>query len=110
MSTDPGQHIYVLRVTRLEMLTEGPTADEAEHLQAHASHIERLTEDGIVLMAGRTQTADASTFGLVILAASSNDAAADVMASDPAISGGVMTGELFPYNVAFVSPDILNAP
>lgn len=101
------QYIYTLRVTRLEMLSTGPSAEESEVLQQHVSYLEHLTVTGNVLLSGRTQTTDASTFGIVIINATTEERATEIMANDPAIRGGVMSGELFPYRIALVSPDIL---
>ena len=60
-------YLYLLKATRLGMLTEGPTDGEAVVLGQHLDYLARLGEEGTVLLAGRTQTHDESTFGLVIL-------------------------------------------
>ena len=52
----------------------------------------------------RTQTTDASTFGIVILRAGSPDEARQVMAEGPAVRARVMRAELFPFRVAGVGP------
>ena len=109
MNDNRSQHIYVLQVARPEMLTGGPSPQEAAILDDHVSYLDRLSKAGAVLLAGRTQTADASTFGLVILARCTEAEGADIMAADPAVAGGVMTARLYPYRTAFVSPDIVNA-
>jgi len=83
------------------MLSEGPTAAEARVLQAHSEYLESLAAAGHLELAGRTQTTDPSTFGIVIFHAADLDAARGVMEADPGVAGGVMSGELFPYRVAF---------
>ncbi|MBT7371691.1 MAG: hypothetical protein HN816_13650, partial [Gammaproteobacteria bacterium] len=90
------QFIYVLRPVRLEMLTEGPTATESEAVSAHVAYLEENAAAGTVLLAGRSQTADEDTFGIVILKAASLEAAAEFMANDPAIKGDAMSARLFP--------------
>ena len=102
------QYIYVLKPVRLEMLTEGPTDAEAAAVQGHVEHLEQQAKAGTVLLAGRTQTADSDTFGLVILQAESETEAAQMMESDPAITGQAMTATLFPYQVAVISESILS--
>ncbi len=97
-----GQWIYVLKVTRLEMLTEGSTPEEDEIVRRHFAYLEDLTEQGVMILVGRTQTADESTFGIAIFEAEGEAAARDIMANDPAVVGGVMTASLYPYQVALM--------
>jgi uncharacterized protein YciI len=104
---DPvSEFLYRLVVTRPTMLTDGPSAAERDAVAAHVAYLERLAIAGVVLLFGRTQTTDASTFGIVILRAPSPDAARHVMVEDPAVRAGVMRAELFPFRVAGVSPHL----
>ena len=107
MKDNRKQFLYKLKVTRLEMLTDGPSLEEGEVLADHMSYLQRLSADGTVLMAGRTQTADESTFGIVIFLAESEEDAVAVMNRDPAVSEGLMSATLFPYAIATVSAKIL---
>ena len=100
------QFIYVLKPLRLAMLTDGPTPAEAEAVQAHVDYLEAESRAGRVLVAGRTQTADEATFGIVILRAASIEVAQQQMQSDPAVAGGAMTATLYPYRIAVVADDI----
>lgn len=95
------QWLYVLRVTRPDMLTNGPTTEESATIGRHAAHVDQLAKDGVMLMVGRTQTSTPDTLGLAVFVADDEAAARRIMASDPAIKEGVMTGELFPYKIAF---------
>ncbi|MBL1217871.1 MAG: hypothetical protein D8M59_10295 [Planctomycetes bacterium] len=97
------QYLYRVQPTRTEMLSEGPTEDEAAIVQAHFEYLQRLTRDGIVLMAARTLTTDSDSFGIVIFEADSVDAARSLMNGDPAVHEGVMSAELFPCRVALWS-------
>jgi uncharacterized protein YciI len=101
------QYIYKLQPTRPEMLTQGPTDAESEALQGHVAYLTRLSEESAVLLAGRTQTTDESTFGLVILKAESESEARDIMKNDPAVKHGVMSAELFPYQISMLSSSIV---
>lgn len=103
------QYVYLLRPRRLAMLTEGPTPEEGEALAGHVAYLERLAAEGDVLIAGRTQTTDEHTLGLVVLQAASEKAANRVMNGDPAVAGGVMSAALFPYRIAVLSPHIQEA-
>ena len=95
------EFIYLLRVKRLEMLTENPLPQEDASLQRHFSYLQKLTKEGRVRLAGRTSNNDASTFGLVILTAASRQEAAELMAADPAVAEGVMSADLYPFRIAF---------
>ena len=98
---DPApQFLYRLQVTRLEMLRGGPTPEEARVVGAHLSYLKKLAEEGVVVLAGRTQTNDETTFGIVILNAADESAARAVMDNDPAVKGSVMHATLFPFRVA----------
>jgi uncharacterized protein YciI len=94
------QFLYTTHPTRVEMLTHGPTPEEDETVGRHADYLKDLAERGVVLLAGRTQTRDAQTFGIVILRAESEDAARAVMERDPAVAGRVMRATLYPYRIA----------
>ena len=96
------QFLYRIQAKRVEMLTEGPTPDEATVLSKHTAYLSELTEQGVVLLAGRTQNTDDSSFGIVILQADSFDSAKAIMESDPAVRDGVMRSELYPYKIAFI--------
>ena len=94
------QFIYTIKPTRLEMLTAGPTPEEEEILSRHFAHLQDMAQKGVVVLAGRTQTADDMTFGIVILNADTEEEARQHMESDPAVEGGVMHAELYPFRVA----------
>ena len=96
------QFIYVLKPTRLEMLTEGPTPEEAETVSRHFAYLKDLTEKGVLILVGRTQNRDESTIGLAIFEAEDESAARMIMENDPAVVGGVMRATLYPYKVALI--------
>ena len=100
------QYIYKIRLVRPELLTDGPTAQEAEALQGHAAYLAALAAEDKVLLAGRTQIEDAEAFGIVILSVTSEQEAETIMNNDPAVLHGVMNASLFPYQIAFMSPNI----
>lgn len=94
------QYIYRIVPSRPEMLTEGPTADEGRLAGEHFQYLQQLTSTGVCLIAGRTQNSDASTFGIVIFSASSEESAREIMSNDPAVKYGVFLGEVFPFSIA----------
>lgn len=82
------------------MLTAGPTQAEAAIVAEHFDYLRRLTEAGVVRLAGRTTDEGPATLGIVILEADDKDAAQRLMDEDPAVSGGVMTATLQPFRIA----------
>ena len=96
------QWIYVLKVTRLEMLTAGATPEEDEIVGRHFAYLKDLLEQGVVVLMGRTQNDDETTFGIVIFEADDETAARAIMQNDPAVREKVMTASLYPYRIALM--------
>jgi len=94
------QFLYKITPARLEMVTIGPTDQEAAIMSQHFNYLKSLTDEGTVLLFGRTQNSDARTFGLAIFRAASQDEAQSIMNNDPAVKERVMRAELYPYKVA----------
>jgi uncharacterized protein YciI len=92
--------IYLLRPTRAAMVDE-PTEAEKVTLSAHFERLERLTAEGTVILAGPSLS-ETDAFGLVVLDVEDEHVARSLMQSDPAIAGGVMTGELRPMRMTFL--------
>ena len=101
--SDVTHYLYRIQASRPEMLTHGPTPEEAETVSQHFAYLKQLTEQGVVVLAGRTLNTDASSFGIVILQADSEEAARNVMQHDPAVQRQVMRAELFPYRIALMA-------
>ena len=96
------QFIYVLKPTRLAMLTDGATPEEAETVSRHFAYFQDLTAKGVMILMGRTQNNDESTFGIAVFEADDEAAARSIMEHDPAVAGGVMTATLYPYRIALM--------
>ena len=60
------QYLYRIQPTRLEMLTVGPTPQEEQIVSQHFAYLKNLTEQGVVILVGRTQNNDLRTFGIAI--------------------------------------------
>jgi uncharacterized protein YciI len=101
-NVDRLRYIYRIKPTRPAMLTDGPTAAEADVISRHFDYLQRLTEAGVMILVGRTLTTDDETFGVAIFEASSEAEARQVLADDPAVREGVMQGALFPFRIALV--------
>jgi len=99
---DGGQFLYRIQAVRPEMLSDGPTDDEAAILAEHSRYLEGLAGQGKVVLCGRTQNSDPSAFGIVVFVAESDAAAREIMENDPAVSKGLMHADLFPYKIAYM--------
>ena len=97
------EFLYKIQPTRIEMLSVGPTAQETNVMSEHFNYLKDLTENGVVILAGRTLNTDLSTFGIVIFKADSDSSARKIMENDPAVKHGLMRAELFPYRVALIA-------
>jgi uncharacterized protein YciI len=96
-------YLYRIQPTRPAMLTEGPTEAEAAIVGQHFNYLKGLTEQGVVVLAGRTLNTDPSSFGIIILRADGEATARSIMEHDPAVRQGVMRAELFPYRIALMA-------
>ena len=99
------QYLYRLQPIREGFLLES-TSEEDRIVSEHFRHLQQLTQEGVVLLAGRTLNTDPTSFGIVILEAESDDAARALMENDPAVRASVFRAELFPFGVALASPRV----
>lgn len=98
------QFLYRLEPARIEMVTVGPTPEEAVIVSQHFAYLEALTQQGVMLLVGRTQDNSPDTIGLAIFQAESAAQARTIMDNDPAVKNGVMRAKLFPFKIALHSP------
>lgn len=96
------QFIYTLKLIPKLIEANSWTKTENEIVDRHFTNLQGLLAEGKLILAGRTQTMDENTFGIVILEVDSEEEAQTLMKNDPAVAGGVMTAELFPYKVALI--------
>ena len=101
--SDTTQYLYRIQPKRSNMLSEGLTPQERQTMEEHFNYLQQLTDQRILILAGRTLNVDEDTFGIAIIKVDSEDEAYIIMNNDPAVSQGVMNARLFPYRVAFIS-------
>ena len=96
------EYIYVLRLC--DRLSNGGewTALDEKAVDDHFERLKFMKSEGSLILAGRTQTGNEATFGIVIFEALSDEEADFMMKNDPAVARGIMTSELFPYKVALM--------
>jgi uncharacterized protein YciI len=96
------QYIYVFDPVRPELVTD-PNAwtEEDERIgAAHFAYLKGAAEDGVVLLAGRSQ--DGLGPAIVIFEAASDDEAIRFMEDDPFVSSGLMRASLHPFRASLV--------
>jgi uncharacterized protein YciI len=101
------EYLYKVTPAREGMVAD-PTPREEEVVGEHFAWLKTQTEQGIVLIVGRTQTTGPETFGITIFRAASDEHARDFMNQDPAVKNGVMRAEVFPYKVALMAATTLD--
>lgn len=95
--------LYRLRLNRIELLTEGPTPEEADALEGHWNHLVRLRDEGRIIFVGRSDELEPDRlFGDVVFTAPDEAAARATMESDPAVVAGVQSATLYPMRVFMV--------
>lgn len=94
------EFLAILRPTRAEMLTIGPTESEIEVIGRHFAYMKLLVEQGVAILVGRTQENTAETLGLYVFQAGDEAEAWRFVKEDPAVAEGIMAGELRPFKVA----------
>jgi len=99
---DTLQFIYQFDPIRPELVTDPDawTEEDIRISEAHFAYLKGATEDGIVLLAGRSQ--DGVGPAIVILEAETEEAAQKFMENDPFVSSGLMRASLHPFRAALV--------
>ncbi len=90
---------YFLRIAR-GVAPDELTKEEVARIGEHAAYLQRLTRDGVVLVAG--PCTDFKGPGIVIFEAPDEEAARRIMEDDPAVKAGVFVAELHPMALSFV--------
>ncbi|MBP1920859.1 YciI family protein [Youngiibacter multivorans] len=96
------EYIYVLKLC--DRLSNGGawTVEDEKAVDDHFERLKTMKSEGSLILAGRTQTGNDATFGIVIFEALNDEEADFIMKTDPAVARGVMISELFPYKVALM--------
>lgn len=97
------QFVYVLKLIPRLLSEKNWTPQDNSIVGKHFRRLQKLHQEGKVILAGRTlNEADASQFGIVILAVGSEEEARKLMEEDDAVKEQIMTAQLFPFRVALI--------
>jgi uncharacterized protein len=75
------------------------TEDEREITRAHVAYLQKLLDEGKLVLAGPSLS---PLFGVVVLEADDEDEARRLALADPFVSSGLQTVELSPFRVSFL--------
>jgi uncharacterized protein YciI len=92
--------IYKIQPSRDEAFAEGFAESEQQKISEHFDYLKRLTNEGTVLLAGKTPNIPHHGFGMVIFKAESEEAARRILDDDPAARNNVFVAELYPFGAA----------
>ena len=93
-------YIYKIQPVRPDMLSQGATEDEARITAEHFAYLQRLLEDGTLMLAGRTLTSDYSSFGIAIFDARDDEHMRQLTAADPGVAQKLFRAEWHPFRIA----------
>lgn len=79
------------------------TEYEASVIQRHLSHLQKLTQERRLLLAGRDS---AAVYGIVIFEAKDEAEARRVLDEDPAIQAGLFSGHLGLFQLSLGAPEL----
>ncbi|MFZ5352567.1 MAG: YciI family protein [Bacillota bacterium] len=103
MENSKKQYIYIIKPIPRLLDENNWTDEDRAAIGRHVEALEKYKSEGRLILAGRTQTLNEKTFGIVIVEAGSEDEAYSMMINDPAVKEGLMTAELYPYKVAIMA-------
>ncbi|WP_342600616.1 YciI family protein [Psychrobacillus sp. FSL H8-0483] len=92
------QFLYQLQLIPSLLDEDNWTSKENAIVQHHFEVLQKLQEEGKLILAGRTLNTD--PMGIVILEVNTEEEAMELMNNDPAVKEGIMEAQLFPYRVA----------
>lgn len=102
MGNEKKQFIYILKLIPNLLNVDNWTAKDEEIVDRHFAKLQELLKEGKLILAGKTAGLDEKTFGIVILEVESEEEAMNIMRNDPTVAEGIMTAELYPYEVALI--------
>jgi uncharacterized protein YciI len=94
--------LYQIKPSRDELISESYewTEEEIEIGKAHFSYLQQATEEGIVILAGRSL--DGIGPAIVIIEVESEEEAREFMQNDPFCASGLMFTTLHPFRAALM--------
>jgi len=98
-------YLYRIQPVRPEMLSAGPTSEEARITSEHFDYLKRLMDRGLLIMAGRTLNDDYSAFGIGVFNARDDAHMRQIVLEDPGVAQKLFRAEWHPYRIALLAPE-----
>lgn len=98
---------YIYKITPVNRLKieENWTDEDNKFTSDHFEYLLDLKSKGQLILAGKTDGLDETTYGIVIFTADSDEEAKSIMDNDPALKNNVMIGTLHKYSVAIFNKE-----
>lgn len=92
----------ILTLTEKYQVVKNWTKNDEDIVGEHFQRLTRYKNEGVVILAGRTQTEfdDTEGMGLVIFYAKDEKEALQFMMDDPAVKNKIMQTKVLPYGIA----------
>jgi uncharacterized protein len=102
-------YIYVLSLSHKFKKEKNWTEVQNQTMCAMIDYLEKLSSEGTVHLAGRTDYAygHPSNFGIVLLEVNSEEDAKSIMMNDPAVKSKLMSATLHPINIPIADKQLL---
>lgn len=98
-------YIYRIQPVRPAMLSEGPTAEETRITAEHFAYLQRLMQEGLLILAGRALTSDYAAFGIAIFNARDDEHMREITEDDPGVAQKLFRAEWYPFRIALHAPE-----
>jgi len=95
---------YVLRLFPEYIELDRWTDETSKIVGRHFNYLKKLTDEGNVIMAGRTlnEPMTEEDFGIVILETSTREGAQNIMDNDPAVVGRIMYAKFYDFSLVLL--------
>jgi uncharacterized protein YciI len=97
--TTPLEYISIMRPKRPDLLTS-MTPAEQETMQKHLAYVDRLFDQGKIILGGAALD---GAIGILVLRVESADEARSIYEHDPAVIAGIGDTELHPFRVGLLA-------
>ncbi|WP_453993791.1 YciI family protein [Bacillus nitroreducens] len=97
------EYIYTLKLIPRLYDEQNWTEEDRYVVQEHFVRLEKLCDEGKVILAGKTDRNDEYGFGIVIFKEESDSKAEAFMKEDPTVKKGLMSTEVSPYRIALLT-------
>ena len=89
--------VGIFKATNPDFVSKGPQPKDMPVLRQHVEYLQRLTDQGIAIVAGHTTNHDENAFGLAVVRADSENSARKILEEDALVRAGLLTVTVFPF-------------